>query len=82
MIDEAQNKMMDGSSSKNKSADMPTTILAVSVVESDYFFPGGGVWKPMTARAATIQDAEELHRVKREPVTAEPKVEESETNNE
>ena len=85
-IPEKQNKAMDGSSSVNKSADNPTSVQAVSVLVNDYFFPGGGVWKPMTVRAATLYDATAIHKEKREPVkpVKEPeKVGESkETNNE
>jgi hypothetical protein len=57
----------------------------VSVLINEYFFPGGGIWKPMTVRAPNREQAEEIHKAKREPLTpAEPgKVEsEKETNNE
>jgi hypothetical protein len=79
------NKAMDGSAVENKAADQATTAMAASVLLNDYFFPGGGVWKPMTIRAATLYDAEQVHKEKREPVT--PAVPEkvgdnNETNNE
>jgi len=67
-----QNKMMDGA--VNKSSP-PLT---------EYFFPGSGQWKPMTVKAASREEAEEIHRSKREPVSQEEnKVEASkETSNE
>lgn len=83
-IPKAKNKMID--SAENK-ADQPTTIRAVSPTVNEYFFPGGGVWQPMSVRAATREDAEAVYKEKREPVQpaspAEPeqaKVEPNETN--
>lgn len=75
--------MIDNSAVENKEADSPTTLRAVSVLISEYFFPGGGVWKPMTIKAPSREQAEETYKAKREPITtAEPeKVEEPETNN-
>jgi len=58
---------------------MPTSVRAASQLVNEYFFPGGGIYKPMTIKAPTREQAEEIHRDKREPIT---KVEEPETNNE
>ena len=82
-IDNKTNKMMNGESSVNK-ADTPTSVKAVSPMFNEYFFPGGGRWKPMTVKAITREEAEEIHRAKREAVSQqETKVEEKkETNNE
>jgi hypothetical protein len=80
-IPEAKNKAMDGTTSTNKAND-PTLAMAASILETEYFFPGGGVWKPMTIRAATRQDAEAIHREKREPANTEPEKVGEETNNE
>ena len=76
MQTEAKNKMM------NSNPELPTTVAAVSPIENDYFFPGGGMWKPLTIRAATLQDAEMYHKMRRvaveapvveaEPVVSEP----------
>ena len=60
---------MDGSDSVNKAADSATTVKAVSPMFNEYFFPGGGVWKPMTAKALTLEEATEIHKQKREPVS-------------
>jgi hypothetical protein len=76
---ESQNKMMD--SSANKAADSPTSVRAVSQLVNEYFFPGGGVWKPMSIKAPNREQAEEIHKDTREPITAEEKVAEP-TNNE
>jgi hypothetical protein len=79
------NKAIDGSEAQNKAADSPTSLKAVSTLVNEYFFPGGGVWKPMSVKAPNREQAEEIHKAKREPVTpAEAKVEEEEkeTNNE
>lgn len=73
-IDNKVNKMVDGSASVNK-ADSPTTVKAVSPMFNEYFFPGGGVWKPMSVKALTIEDAQETYRQKREPVSPAEKVE-------
>lgn len=81
---ESENKMIS-SEAENKAADSPTTLRAVSVLINEYFFPGGGIWKPMTVRAPNREQAEEIHKAKREPLTpAESgKVEaEKENNNE
>ena len=82
MQTESQNKMMDGA--MNKSADTPTSVKAISPMFNEYFFPGGGRWKPMTVKTLTREEAEEEHRAKREPVNQEEtKVEEKkETTNE
>jgi hypothetical protein len=89
-IENKQNKMMTADEVKNK-ADTPTSVRAASQLINEYFFPGGGLWKPMTIKAPNREQAEEIHRAKREPVTAavqavtpaEPeKAEETETTNE
>ena len=81
-IPEVKNKMIGDA--ENKAVNPPTTIKPVSPKMNEYFFPGGGRWKPMSVMAVDLTEAEELHRVKREPVNQEEtKVEESkETNNE
>lgn len=79
---ESQNKMVDEAQNK---ADVPTSVKAVSPMFNDYFFPGGGVWKPMTVKALTREEAEAIHRQKREPINpAEPEKvgEQNENNNE
>lgn len=78
-IPEKQNKAMGATEVENK-ADQPTTIKAVSQLINEYFFPGGGVWKPMTVKAPNREQAEEIHRTTREPVESEKA--ETETNNE
>ena len=70
---------MDGSEALNKAADAPTNVVAVSQLMNEYFFPGGGVWKPMTVKAPNREQAEEIHRAKREPI--EPEKVAEETNN-
>jgi hypothetical protein len=61
-IENKTNKAMSAEDAKNKSADTPTTAIAANKLENDYFFPGGGVWKPMTVRAPSREQAEEIHR--------------------
>jgi hypothetical protein len=78
-IPEKLNKAMDGSEALNKAADAPTNVVAVSQLMNEYFFPGGGVWKPMTVKAPNREQAEEIHRAKREPI--EPEKVAEETNN-
>jgi len=74
----AENKAISASDVQNK-ADTPTTQKAVSQLMWEYFFPGGGVWKPMTIKAPNREQAEEIHRGTRVPVEA--KAEETKTNN-
>jgi hypothetical protein len=74
-IPEKLNKAIDGSEAANKAADSPTTLRAVSTLINEYFFPGGGIWKPMTIKAPSREQAEEIYKAKREPVTPEEKVE-------
>jgi hypothetical protein len=83
-IPEKQNKALTGAEANNKAADSPTTLRAVSALINEYFFPGGGIWKPMSIKAPNREQAEEIYKAKREPVTPEGKVEEEEkpTNNE
>ena len=84
-IPEKVNKAMTGEATVNKAEDTPTTLRAVSAMFNEYFFPGGGKWKPMSINATTREEAEALHKAKREPVSKEePKVEDNEesTNNE
>ena len=77
------NKAIDGSDAQNKAADSPTSLRAVSVLINEYFFPGGGIWKPMAIKAPSREQAEEIYKAKREPVTPEEKVEaEKENSNE
>jgi hypothetical protein len=84
-IPEKLNKAMDGSDAVNKGADSPTSLKAVSSLINEYFFPGGGIWQPMAIKAPSREQAEEIYKAKREPITsAEPgKVEaEKEISNE
>jgi len=66
-IENKVNKAMDGSESVNK-ADMPTRITAATSITNDYFFPGNGIWQPMTIRAYDRIEAEATHKLKRQPV--------------
>lgn len=59
---------MDGEDTVNKAADQPTVVTAASVLLNEYFFPGGGIWKPMSIKAPNREQAEEIHRAKREPI--------------
>ena len=67
-IPEVKNKILNSEASVNK-ADAATRVTAATRLTQDYFFPGGGKWKPMTIRAADLQEAEEIHRRKRDPVS-------------
>ena len=49
--------------------DSPTTVKAVSPMFNEYFFPGGGKWKPMSVKALTLEEATDIHKQKREPVS-------------
>lgn len=80
-IPSAKNKAISASEAENKVADSPTSVRAVSQLVNEYFFPGGGVWKPMNIKAPNREQAEEIHKDTREPVTADEKVAEP-TNNE
>lgn len=80
-IPEKVNKQIDRSQAVNK-ADLPTSAIAASALINDYFFPGGGIWKPMTIKAPNLEQAQEIHKAKRQPLTPEGKVEaDSETSN-
>jgi hypothetical protein len=84
-IENKTNKAMSADDASNKAADSPTSLKAVSTLINEYFFPGGGVWKPMSIQAPNREQAEEIYKVKREPVTPAEggKVGDSkETNNE
>lgn len=71
--------MVDSSAVENK-ADLPTSVTAVSRLINEYFFPGGGIWKPMSVKAPDREQAEAIYKAKRDPVSpVEKKVEESET---
>jgi hypothetical protein len=76
-INDKVNKAMSADEVQNKS-DLPTSMRAVSQLINEYFFPGGGVWKPMSIKAPSREQAEAIHKDKREPVET---VEEP-TNNE
>jgi len=87
-IPAAQNKAISASDAQNKAADTPTSQRASSQLTWEYFFPGGGIWKPMNVTAPNREQAEEIHRAKRQPVTPvevqteEVKAETTETTNE
>ena len=76
MLNESENKMMDAADSKDE-----VTFKAASGVMYDFFFPGGGKWKPVTVRAESREVAQQLWEARRVPVNEEPKAEEK-TNNE
>jgi len=77
-IPKKQNKAMDGSETENKTVQ-PTTAIATSVLENDYFYPEANGYQAITVRAATLEDAQQIYLARRKPVSPE-KVEE--TNNE
>ena len=79
-IAEKVNKAIDASEAATKAADSPTSLRAVSALINEYFFPGGGIWKPMNIKAPTREQAEEVHKAKREPVTPDGKVDETNKN--
>lgn len=78
MLDQSQNKMLDSSEAKNKDA-ANVTIKAVSASLNEYHFPGIPDFLPMSVRATTIEEATEIWKARRQPVTAEPKAETKET---
>lgn len=79
-IPEKQNKMVNGSDAENKDVQ-PTTVIAASVLENEYFYPASNGYEAMSVRAATREDAHAIYLAKRKPVSPEGKVEESEPNN-
>jgi hypothetical protein len=80
-IPDVSNKMIDGDSVNNKDVQ-PTTAIAASVLENDYFYPEANGYKSITIRAATLQDAQKIYLAKRIPVKPEPeKVEAASENN-
>ena len=80
-IPKTENKMIEGDSVNNKDVQ-PTTAIAASVLENDYFYPEANGYQSITVRAATLQDAQKIYLAKRKPVIPEEKVGETETNNE
>jgi len=81
-IPQTENKMINADSVENKDVQ-PTTAIAASVLENDYFYPEANGYHSITIRAATLQDAQKIYLAKRTPVKPEhEKVEAvSETNN-
>lgn len=80
-IPNTQNKMIEGDNVANKDVQ-PTTAIAASVLENDYFYPESNGYKSISVRAATLQDAQKIYLAKRKPVSPEPeKVEDSTQNN-
>jgi hypothetical protein len=75
--------MIDGDSAANKDVQ-PTTAIAASVLENEYFYPETNGYQAISVRAATIDDAQKIYLARRKPMIPEPeKVEDSkETNNE
>jgi hypothetical protein len=74
-----QNKSMSAEDTENKGV-LPTTVIAASVIENEYFYPEANGYQAISVRAATLQDAEQIYLAKRKPVSPAEKVEE--TNNE
>jgi hypothetical protein len=80
-IPEKVNKAMNPADVQNKDVQ-PTTAIAASVLENDYFYPESNGYRSITIRAATREDAQAIYLAKRIPVKPEEKVEDSkETNN-
>jgi hypothetical protein len=71
MLDQSQNKMIDGTETKNKDVAANVTIKAVSASVNEYHFPGSPDFLPMSVRATTIEDATEIWELRRQPVTTE-----------
>ena len=81
-IPEKINKAMTADAAETKDVQ-PTTAVAASVLENDYFYPESNGYKSITIRAATREDAQAIYLAKRTPVKPEPeKVEASENNKE
>lgn len=70
MLSESENKMMDAAEPKDG-----VTFKASSGVMYDFFFPGGGKWKPVTVRAESREVAQKLWEEKREAIAEEKPVE-------
>jgi hypothetical protein len=75
MLDTSENKMMDAAEPKDG-----VTFKAASGVMYDFFFPGGGKWKPVTVRAESREVAQKLWEEKREAITEE-KAEQAKNDN-
>ena len=70
--------MMDAAEPKDE-----VTFKAASGVLYDFFFPGSGVWKAMTVRAQTREEAQQYWEANRKPVNPPEEVKaEEKTNNE
>jgi hypothetical protein len=80
-IPEKLNKAITSDQVENKDVQ-PTTAIAASVLENDYFYPESNGYQAITIRAATREDAQAIYLAKRKPVNPEEKVGETETNNE
>jgi hypothetical protein len=76
-IPDTQNKMIDASAVENKEVQ-PTTVIAASVLENEYFYPEANGYKAITVRAATREDAQAIYLAKRQPV--EENVDETNSN--
>lgn len=64
MIDQSQNKMQTPENTK----ELPQTMKAVSPAMNEYHFGGGGVYKPVSVRATSIQEAQLLYERVRQPL--------------
>lgn len=80
-IPKTENKMIGGDAVQDKDVQ-PTTALAASALENNYFYPESNGYQAITVRAATLEDAQKIYLAKRKPVNPEEKVGESESNNE
>jgi hypothetical protein len=72
MLNDSENKMMNAADPQDG-----VTFKAASGVLYDFFFPGGGKWKPKTVRAQTREEAQQYWEAHREPVAEEPKAEQT-----
>jgi hypothetical protein len=61
MLSNKEDKMMNAADPKDE-----VTFKAASGVMYDFFFPGGGKWKPVTVRAESREVAQTLYEGNRE----------------
>src|SRR6185437_4695701 len=68
MMEDYQKKDLSPSKKKTDKAD-DVTIRAVSGIKNEYHFPGSGTFDPISIVATTIEEATEIWKLKRKPVT-------------
>jgi hypothetical protein len=66
MLTDSQNKMQTPDEIK------ATSIKAVSPSMNEYHFPGAGIYKPMSVRAANIEAATLIYEKQRVRISPEP----------